>query len=125
MSNKKGNYTVSSGPVSSKPDFSQGVKHDQEKTDYTFISYLALEQVNQVLTFGAKKYEAHNWRKGFKWTRVASASLRHIFAWLSGQDKDPETGLSHLAHAACCLFFLLEFETTKKELDDRYKEPPC
>ena len=38
-----------------------------------------------------------------------------------GEDKDPESGLSHLAHAACCIMFLLEFEKTHPELDDRYK----
>ena len=35
---------------------------------------------------------------------------RHIFAWWGGEDKDPETGFSHLAHAACCLLFLMEFQ---------------
>jgi len=42
-------------------------------------------------------------------------------AFNDGEDKDPESGLSHLAHSLCCLMFLLEFEKTHPELDDRYK----
>jgi hypothetical protein len=99
----------------------EGTKFDDGKTEYCYMSPIFIEELNKVLTFGAKKYEAHNWRKGFKWSRVISALFRHIYAWVSGVDKDPETGISHLAHAACCIMFLVEFEKTHKELDDRYK----
>ena len=53
--------------------------------------------------------------------RPLAAAMRHIMAFNDGEDKDPESGLSHLAHAACCIMFLLEFEKTHPELDDRYK----
>ena len=80
-----------------------------------------MNQTAAVLAFGAEKYAEHNWRKGFVWSRPLSAAMRHITAFNAGEDKDPESGLSHLAHAACCIMFLLEFEKTRKELDDRYK----
>lgn len=99
-----------------------GIKYDQDKTEYHYFSPIALEKINQILTFGAKKYAAHNWRKGFVWSRPFNACMRHLWAWWRGEDKDLETGLSHLAHAACCIMMLLEFEDTKPELDDRYKE---
>jgi hypothetical protein len=98
-----------------------GVKHDQEKPDMSLLSSIALVEVAKVMTFGKTKYSAHNWRGGFKWSRVLSAAMRHLVAYIGGEDKDPETGLSHLAHCACCVLFLLEFEKTKPELDDRYK----
>lgn len=98
-----------------------GIKHDSDKPDMSLLSSIALLKVAEVMTFGKRKYSAHNWRGGFIWSRPAAAAIRHIFAWLGGEDKDPETGLSHLAHAACCLMFLLEFETTRPDLDDRYK----
>lgn len=98
-----------------------GIKHDQDKADMSLLSSTALLKVSQVMTFGKKKYSAHNWRGGFIWSRPLAASLRHVFAYLGGEDKDPETGISHLAHAVCCLMFVLEFEDTHKELDDRFK----
>lgn len=98
------------------------VKHDQNKLPMHLLSTEALEQIAAVLQFGAQKYESHNWRKGFVWSRPLSAALRHILAFNNGEDRDPESNLSHLAHAACCIMFLLEFEKTRPELDDRYKD---
>lgn len=98
-----------------------GTKYDAGKPDMSLLDPLALTRVAEVLTFGAKKYDAHNWRQGFKLSRLTAAALRHIFAWIGGQDKDPETDISHLAHAMCCLMFCLNLHETKPELDDRYK----
>jgi hypothetical protein len=96
-------------------------KHDTEKPRLELLSSIALIEIAKVLTCGAKKYKEHNWRLGFKWSRLLGASLRHILAFVGGEDKDPETGLSHLAHAGCCILFLLEHEVTHKALDDRFK----
>jgi hypothetical protein len=98
-----------------------GIKHDSGKAPMSLLSREALEQTALVLAFGADKYAAHNWRKGFQWSRPLSAAMRHLLAFQDGEDRDPESGLSHLAHAMCCIMFVLEFEKTHKELDDRWK----
>lgn len=100
----------------------QGVKHDQGKPPLGLLPTSALVEVAKVLAFGKEKYAAHNWRKGFDWSRLIDASLRHITSYNDGEDKDPESNLSHLAHAACCIMFLLEFEKYKLGNDDRYKQ---
>lgn len=97
------------------------MKFDGDKLPVNLLSTEALNQTAAVLKFGADKYHAHNWRDGFAWSRPLAAAMRHIMAYNDGEDKDPESGLSHLAHAACCIMFLLEFEKTHPELDDRYK----
>jgi hypothetical protein len=97
------------------------MKFDTDKLPVNLLSSEALLQTAAVLKFGAEKYHAHNWRDGFVWSRPLAAAMRHIMAYNDGEDKDPESGLSHLAHAACCIMFLLEFEKTHPELDDRYK----
>jgi len=97
------------------------MKFDGDKLPVNLLSTEALNQTAAVLKFGADKYHAHNWRDGFAWSRPLAAAMRHIMAFNDGEDKDPESGLSHLAHAACCIMFLLEFEKTHPELDDRYK----
>jgi len=98
-----------------------GMKFDTDKLPVNLLSTEAMLQIAAVLKFGANKYHAHNWRNGFAWSRPLAAAMRHIMAYNDGEDKDPESGLSHLAHAACCIMFLLEFEKTHPNLDDRYK----
>jgi hypothetical protein len=98
-----------------------GIKHDSNKPPMNLLSREALEQTAMVMGFGKEKYAAHNWRNGFAWSRPLSAAMRHLMAFNDGEDKDPESGLSHLAHAACCIMFLLEFEKTHQHLDDRFK----
>lgn len=98
-----------------------GTKHDGEKIRLELLPTRALEEIGKVLTFGAKKYDAWNWAKGFAWSRLIGATFRHLFAFARGEDRDPETGLSHLAHAGCCILFLLEHVLGGLGTDDRYK----
>jgi hypothetical protein len=77
-----------------------------------------------ILGFGARKYADRNWEKGIKYGRVFGALMRHLWAWWAREDVDPETGYSHLWHAACNLLFLIEFEDRgSSELDDRAVRP--
>jgi hypothetical protein len=98
----------------------KGVKFDSEKTCLELFPPVALEEISKVLTFGKKKYGAHNWAKGIEWSRVIGACMRHLNAWRAGQDVDSETGLSHIAHAGCCIAFLLHYEKYNRDMDDRY-----
>lgn len=100
----------------------EGKKADDGKLPYDLLPSDAIEEIVKVLDFGAKKYAAHNWCKGMRWGRVFAAMMRHGWAWWRGEDKDPETGLSHLAHLGCCCLFLLAFEKRGVGTDDRYKK---
>lgn len=97
-----------------------GLKYDNGKPPMSLLDRKWLEGVAQVLGFGANKYAAHNWRKGITYSRLSDAALRHLLAFNDGEDTDPESGLSHLYHASCCLMFLSNMAITKPELDDRY-----
>lgn len=96
-----------------------GIKHDQAKPRMDLLDRKAMEQLAQVLTFGAEKYEAHNWRKGINTSRLVSAALRHLHAFNDGETLDPESNLPHVAHAMCNCMFLLGL-SDKPELDDRH-----
>jgi len=96
------------------------VKFDGDKIRMELLPTHALEEIGKVMTFGAKKYDDENWRGGMSWKRLVGAALRHLFAWSSGENTDPESGLSHLSHAACCLAFLITYEKTSTGTDDRY-----
>jgi hypothetical protein len=98
-----------------------GCKDDQDKTRWDLLPPDALEEIAKVLTFGANKYNDRNWEKGMKWHRPFGALMRHMWAWWRGAGPDEETGLSHLAHAGCCLLFLLSYELRATGEDDRPK----
>jgi hypothetical protein len=88
-----------------------GVKHDGGKPQWSLVPFKAMTEVVDVLTYGARKYSPDNWCKvpNAK-RRYVDAGFRHFSAYASGEKNDPETGYSHLAHAVCCLLFLLAFE---------------
>ncbi|MGF7158123.1 carbonic anhydrase/acetyltransferase-like protein (isoleucine patch superfamily) [Bartonella heixiaziensis] len=94
-------------------------KNDDGKPRIELIPPLALIEIGKVLEFGAKKYGANNWRNGMHWSRFHGAALRHLLAWFGGEHKDAESDLSHLAHAACCILFLMECEAQQIGHDDR------
>jgi hypothetical protein len=96
-----------------------GRKDDNLKLRYDLIPTSANRALANVLTFGAKKYDDRNWEQGIRWGRVFAAARRHMDAWWGGQDLDPETGYSHLDHAITNLAFLIEYERTHPEYDDR------
>lgn len=96
-----------------------GNKFDQGKAPLSMLPRVALEQEAQVMEFGAKKYGKFNYKKGMKWSRLLDAALRHVYAYSNGENNDPETGYSHLAHARCCLGFLLEYADNNLGEDDR------
>jgi len=99
----------------------EGRKSDQGKRRMDLIPPEAMEALADVLTMGAAKYDARNWEKGFAWGRSVAALLRHLFAWMRGENKDPESGLSHLAHVLCNAAFLVTFEVRGIGTDDRAK----
>jgi hypothetical protein len=101
---------------------SGGIKHDGGKPRISLIPREALEGAAKALTFGANKYNAHNFKKGLQYSRLVDAAMRHIIAWVNGEDNDPESGLSHIDHALASLSMLKYMEANKPEMDDRYKE---
>lgn len=98
-----------------------GMKFDADKPLVDLIDADALEELAKVLTFGAKKYAPHNWRKGISYRRLIAAAFRHLLAIMRGEDRDLETGLPHAAHLMCCAMFLIWNMKHKPELDDRWK----
>lgn len=106
-----------------KPLTPTGHKYDMDKNRVDLLDPEWMEGVGQVLTFGAKKYAANNWRGGILHSRLVGACLRHVFAFLRGEANDAESGLSHLLHASCCLMFLYWNTLHRKDLDDIWKNP--
>lgn len=96
-----------------------GVKFDDEKEPFHLVPWDAVRAIAVILGVGAKKYAPRNWELGMDWSRVWRASINHLTAWWQGEDRDPETGKSHLWHAGCCIVFLIAYEARGVGRDDR------
>lgn len=88
-----------------------GQKHDSQKPRYSLLPEGTISQVVDVLELGAVKYSPNNWQKVENpRERYYNAIMRHLTAWWEGEEKDPESGKSHLAHVACSVLFLMWFD---------------
>lgn len=88
---------------------------------HSLVPVEALAEVARVYNAGAQKYSAHNWRKGYEWSKSYDAAQRHMQAFWGGEDFDPETGTKHLGNAIFHLMGLIVFMDEHPEFDDRYK----
>lgn len=69
---------------------------------------------------GMLKYGRSNYRAiGVRASIYVDAAKRHVDAWFEGEERDPESGLPHLAHALACLAILVEAEAKGNLTDDR------
>ena len=92
------------------------IKPGKDTTDKPRLSLVPpgiIEAVGEVRTFGCKKYGApDNW-KTVEPELYVDALMRHLVRYLRDPKAvDEESGLSHLAHMACNIAFLIEMENT-------------
>jgi hypothetical protein len=63
---------------------------------------------------------AHNWRKGFKWSRLVAAAFRHLVSVAKGDMVDQESGELHVHHLSCMTLFMGEHITSGLGENDLY-----
>jgi hypothetical protein len=103
----------------------EGKKFDEGKPRVDLVDPDFVLELSKVLTMGADKYGPYNWARGMAWSRPTAALQRHLAAWQKGENIDPESGLSHLAHVAANVMFLMYFQQNGVGEDDRgFKEKP-
>lgn len=103
---------------SSNPKRAFGVK----KPSAQFIPPVAIIEESVVMALGAAKYGAFNWQDDpVDATTYYSAAIRHLLQWFSGEDVDPESGASHLAHVRACMGIILDAQAAGNLIDDRPK----
>jgi hypothetical protein len=99
---------------------SVGTKNDTNKAPLGLIPYESLEEISKALDFGAKVYGTYNFTNGLGFLRIANAICRHMYKWIWVEKIDPESGLSHLAHAGAGIVMLIWHERHRPELNDTY-----
>lgn len=94
-----------------------------------------LLEFSQIYAKGAKKYDDHNWRRGYPWHLSIDAALRHLELFNAGEDYDVckceasileypcetcgATGEKHILQVAWHCFTLSWYMENKPEFDDR------
>jgi hypothetical protein len=117
-----GPLTINSTPKKLTAEDSDNPKtrYGLAKPPIALIPMTALVEEACTFRLGAKKYGPANWReKAVPASVYVNAALRHILSWYDGQDLDPESGASHLAHARACMAILIDAASCDKLIDDR------
>ena len=85
------------------------IKHPEYRWD--LLPFEPLENLVEVLTYGAKKYEPNNWQKVDP-HRYFNALIRHLLDdFIKGEDNDQESGLAHSSHMLCNALFIDSIKT--------------
>ena len=86
----------------------QSLRYNEGKAELSYIldADYAMEGACEVMTFGAKKYDRNNWKKGFEKEQLINSLLRHLTKFQNGEEVDEESGLPHVDHALCNAIFL-------------------
>jgi hypothetical protein len=95
-------------------------RFSEGKNRYDLIPEWPISELAKVYTYGCKKYDDDNWRKGLAWKKnVISPLKRHLSQWLRGEIRDEESNCHHLAMVMwqCCA--LMEYERCRIGQDDR------
>ena len=92
-----------------------------QKTPLQLLPPEAMRASAVVLGLGAKKYGEWNWRQtqGVETMTYVGAIRRHLDAVVDGEDLDPESGESHIAHIVASGMILLDAKFHNKLIDNR------
>lgn len=99
-----------------------GGEKGQKDAQPSTLDAVALLKLAEVSGFGARKYAAHNYLKGYPWSLSLDALHRHLWLFQSGQDLDDESGLPHMAHAAWHALALVSFLERGLGTDNRFRQ---
>jgi len=99
-----------------------GGQKGQKPAQLSTVDAVALLKLAEVGGYGGRKYEPHNYLRGYAWSLSLDALFRHTLAFESGEDFDPESGLPHVTHAAWHCLALTSFMVRGLGTDDRFKQ---
>ena len=96
----------------------------QKKVPMSQFPPIAAAWGSAAMLDGTIKYGYRNYRdKKVRATVYVDACMRHLSAWVEGEDAAEDSGIKHLGHAIACLGILLDAEANNTLLDDRVKGP--
>ncbi|GAC1500211.1 MAG: hypothetical protein NVS1B6_06420 [Steroidobacteraceae bacterium] len=96
-----------------------GLRFNEGKARYDLIPPEALDALAEHYGRGALKYADRNWERGMGWGKCFASLMRHGWAWMRGEDCDPETGSHHMIAVAWNAIALFTYHQRAIGTDDR------
>jgi hypothetical protein len=103
----------------SNKEMGGGLRFNAGKPRIDLVPTSAVLALAEVLTVGAEKYKERNWEMGMDHSICYASAMRHLLKYWSGEDLDSESGKPHLAHVLTNIAFLIEYQKTCPQLDNR------
>lgn len=101
----------------SKKEYSKG------KSKIHYIPAEIILGMGHAFEMGAEKHGPYSFRDNpIDYTELIDSTMRHLLAFMNGEDNDPESGLPHLWHAGCNIGMLEWTRVNAPEKDDRPKK---
>lgn len=99
----------------------KSLRFNSGKVQWSLVDFKSIESLPRVLEFGAKKYSRDNWKIKLDRNEILDSLSRHLFALMSGENNDPESGLPHIGHIMCNAMFY-EYHTKKESEEGKDEE---
>jgi hypothetical protein len=94
--------------------------HGAQKPDLSLVPGVALVAEALAMEDGARKYGAYNWRESRIEARTyVAAAIRHLQAWLDGEELTSDTGVPNLGAVRACCGILLDAQASGTLVDNR------
>lgn len=97
----------------------KALRYNENKVEWSLVDWKSLEPMVKVLMYGSKKYAPDNWKKGQDLRSLSSCLMRHLVAFMDGEDIDPESGEHHLGHVMCNAMFMIHSQAKHGWTDNR------
>ena len=114
---KGADYDIDKAPTTTA--IGGALRYNGDKLQWSLVDFESLEPMVKVLMYGASKYAPDNWKAGQDPRSQMESLLRHAFAFLAGENNDPESGESHLGHVLCNAMFMIYNQKHHPNLDNR------
>ena len=102
----------------------KALRYNKKKARFDLLPPEAIYALAEHYGKGAEKYAPRNWERGTDWNVPYASLMRHVIAWQSGEDHDPENGTHHMISAAWNALAIYTYYMREIGTDDRPMAEP-
>ena len=101
-------------------------RFNEGKPQWHQLHFKSLLPLVRVMEYGEKKYGKDNWKKGQDIPSLCDCAMRHLTAFMDGEELDPESGVSHIGHImANCMMIVYNMDKNSNSFTGTLTEDYC